>query len=60
MLAVLRDVHVASHKDIFGESFADEKMDVRQRPKNEKEKDSVAVEVQMPSVSKDRVKGLSM
>lgn len=60
LLAVLRDVHVASHKDIFGESFADEKMDVRQRPKNEKEKDSVAVEVQMPSVSKDRVKGLSM
>lgn len=60
LLAVLRDVHVTSHKDIFSESFADEKMDVRQRPKNEKEKDSVAVEVQMPSVSKNRDKGLSM
>ena len=60
LLAVLRDVHVASHKDIFVEPLAEEKMDVRQRPKVEKDKDDIEIEVELPSASKTRDKDRSM
>ena len=60
LLAVLRDVHVASHKDIFAEPLAEEKMDVRQRPKVEKDKDDIEIEVELPSASKTRDKDRSM
>ena len=60
LLAVLRDVHVVSHKDIFAEPLAEEKMDVRQRPKVEKGKENIEIEVELPSASKTRDKDRSM
>ena len=60
LLAILRDVHVASHQDIFAEPLVEEKMDVRQCPKVEKYKDDIEIEVESPSASKTRDKDRSM